>query len=302
MIKGITNFKKFTSMGIALMVSMLSVCLYSSYTMASNTTRSYTYYNANGEVLGYYDIEPLSAPNNNARNTINGIDDRFIDWSKSGVVEILAGGELSTGFVIDNHMIATVAHGVFNEESQECSAISKILLFNSDGSIALEATPVQIHIPNVYGLENPTSNNLNPNHDYAFITIEEDLRSYACFSLAVPFDSFNGDVSATGFPNHVNGEYWVNNGVNNHNMYTSNGQVTEMLDKVIYHTAYLSPGNSGGPLYVTESRNGHTYYSVIGINSGVGGSINTSTRITTDLLHFFYNNPELQRQEAQSNS
>ncbi len=41
------------------------------------------------------------------------------------------------------------------------------------------------------------------------------------------------------------------------------------------------------------SHNGVDYYTVIGIHTTGAGTFNAATRITTDLLHFYKNNPNI---------
>ena len=52
----------------------------------------------------------------------------------------------------------------------------------------------------------------------------------------------------------------------------------------------MTPGDSGGPAYITTSYYGSIYYTVIGINVSEAGTYNIATRITSDLLHFYLNN------------
>lgn len=56
-----------------------------------------------------------------------------------------------------------------------------------------------------------------------------------------------------------------------------------------------SGGNSGGPVYVKTDVGNTTYYTVIGINTYnlKDGISNGGTQMTTELLHFYKNNPYL---------
>ncbi len=64
-------------------------------------------------------------------------------------------------------------------------------------------------------------------------------------------------------------------------------------DMQLYYEAYASGGNSGSPVYITETRNDKTYNTVIAITSAVAADYTIGTRITTDLIHFYYGNPNI---------
>lgn len=283
---------------VAVFMAVLMMILSLSYTNnnqtdAANTTKRYYVYNSKtGVNKGFYDLEPLISSNNNPRYVI-GNDERVIDWTKSGVVKIIdSDGAFGSGFVIAPHVIATAAHCLYNYESRKPKKISKILLFDSNGTQAMSATPSESHIP----LEfiNATASNSNiytTESDYALITVKEDLSNYACFNLGVPLDSFASKqpvVTVTGFPSDK-----YNNGNNQHTMYSGNGIVTNMDDGLMYYNVDTYRGSSGGPTYITESFNGNTYYTVIAINIA-GNSFypqhNIGTCITTDLIHFYNQN------------
>ena len=58
----------------------------------------------------------------------------------------------------------------------------------------------------------------------------------------------------------------------------------------------MSPGNSGGPVYVTEhvcdkyGNNNKIYYSVVAINVAGTDNYNIGTRINGDLIRFYKGN------------
>ena len=58
----------------------------------------------------------------------------------------------------------------------------------------------------------------------------------------------------------------------------------------IYYNTDIVAGDSGAPVYVTNTDGTKT---VIGINNYSGSTYNQGTRITTDILHFVYNNNNL---------
>ncbi len=281
------NRNKIIAVMAAIVVFMVSMCTYSAEANATNTSRTYKVYNAQtgaylqqrDYTLGAFDTYP-NVNSGNARSLIGKYDERLPDWTKSGVCKILLdGGGFGSGFVVDEHIIATAAHCVKN------LAISEILLFNTNGTISLSATPVEYHYPEIYSTDYC---------DYALITVEEDLSDYMCFNLGVALDSFstnNPAVSVTGFSGDLN-----NDNDNTHTMYTGTGAIIDLNSAQIFHTADTGGGNSGGPIYITESRGGHVYFTVIAIHTngehyGVPG--NRGARISTDELQFYYNNPNI---------
>lgn len=251
---------------------------------ADNSSLLYVKYNAKtGAYIGSYTL--YSMPSSDNTRSIIGLDNRVVDWSKSGVVKIVSDvcysdsnepyRVMGTGFVVDEHVIATAGHCVadFN--------IDDILIFNSNGTIAMHATPVEKHFLKAYDDEHTTEN------DYALITVKEDLSDYMCFNLAATSGNIVGNtVKVTGFP----GEH---NNYNTHNMYTGSGTIQSISAKLLTYNADTTAGNSGGPVYITESYNGKTYYSVVAIHTAGGGSSNTGTRMTFDLLHFYANNSNI---------
>lgn len=274
----------------------------------SSSFRVYKRYNATtGAYLGDYSLTTNFSTNSDSDsdsiNTVIGDDDRVVDFTKSGVVKLMTSNNyVGTGFVVDDHTIATAAHCVKGYK------ISAIRLFDTDGNIEQTATPVETHIPQKYIANAQDS----VNYDYALITVSEDLSAYEMFDLGVSLDTAidnNTAVSVTGFPKYINNDY--ENEVNNYtinNMYTGNGVLkyrddttlvinsetkTFYKDSALFYTTDSSGGNSGGPVYVTTSYYGEVYYTVIGIhNYGLGSiNLNSATRMTPELLRFYLSNP-----------
>lgn len=290
----VVNVKKITAVAVAFLLMVLSVSYLSSKSDAANTARKYRIFNAKtGVKIGSdYTLDALPAEDNS--RAVIGEDERVIDWTKSGVVKLMNSNDyLGSGFVVSDHVIATAAHCVYNALLRKPDQISKILLFDNDGNVTLEATPVETHVPCDYITNN--SNGYKAQDDYALITVKEDLSAYACFNLGVPLDSFinsNSVVTVTGFPATWGkpGEEITVNTLTKHMMYSGNGIMNGGDSSSIHYNADMSGGNSGGPVYITESAYGRTYYTVIGINisnSKINPQYNNGTRITTDLIHFY---------------
>lgn len=239
-----------------------------------------------------YTLSAATSTSASSRSIIGGTDSRQVDFSKSGVVKLVYTGtngvSIGTGFVVDSHVIATAGHCAKN-------VINHVYLFNSDGTIALSATPVERHVP--YEHECTRDNRLDYN-DYGLITVEEDLTDYIQFNLGIALDQAvinNQAVSLTGFPEAIQGE--IVNNVRKHTIYTGSGV---LLDSdfpescSMYRLKYdvdTSGGNSGGPVYVTTTYGGNTYYTAIAIHTLTG---NSGVRIDRDIICFYLNNPNIQ--------
>jgi len=283
------TLKSTVSIIAALLIFMLSITFYADRSNATNTSVEYIVFNAQtGEYLRSYTIDPLPE-NVNSREIIES-DDRVVDWSKNGVVKLMHNYlSMGTGFVIGSHTIATAAHCV-RQSVESGYVLTEILLFDNNGNISLRATPVESHCAKYCAVGHT---------DYALITVKEDLTDYMCFNLGITTDNFlegNQEIKTTGFPS-------VGNHNGNHTMYTSIGNViaSNTIDPnnkdVIFFDANIIGGNSGGPLYIEESRCGKKYNTVIGIVSGSGGDAENpyrfANRIDTNTLCFLTRNSNL---------
>lgn len=288
----VVNVKKITAVAVAFLLMILSVSYSGNKSDAANTARTYRIFNAKtGVKIGSdYTLNALPAEDNS--RSIIGDDERVIDWTKSGVVKLMSSDYyIGSGFVVSDHVIATAAHCAYDKFTKKGLPISEILLFDNSGNVTMNATPVQSHIPVDY-INNSSSSSSSSatNYDYALITVKEDLSAYACFNLGVPLDNFvngNSAVTVTGFP----GDYNTNT---THMKYSSNGIICGGNGSLIYYSADTTGGNSGGPVYLTESAYGRTYYTVVAIHTSGGSYQNHGTRITTDLIHFYKRNPNIQ--------
>lgn len=298
---------------------------------AVNENRTYYSYDAkSGAFIEEYELESLNTIDMpSARSGL--IDDRTIDWSKQGVVKIFCTKpdcfERGTGFVVGEHVIATAAHVIRD------SYIDNILLFEGSADDYIQLTPVEYHLPKKYYEEyqkwetseddaKKEAERESRCRDYALITVKEDLSDYMCFNLGVATDAAienNMEVTVTGFPSTVYTPFNFVNDKKTNNMYTGTGILLDMSeymsnyleeykqtsyiedfkyiknkDLIFCYDTYASAGNSGGPVYATESYDGNVYYTVVGINVAGGGSgCRMGVRMTTDLLHFYMNNSYL---------
>lgn len=124
-------------------------------------------------------------------------------------------GYCESDFVVGSHTIATAENCVYLSD-QTCKTITGIKLFNSNGTFSTTTTPVEVH--------NPANYDAASSHDYAMITVQEDLSNYMCFDLGAALD-YSSNVPVSGFPQTVNNQT-VNNGTID-NEFTSTGSLTD---------------------------------------------------------------------------
>ncbi len=293
------NIKKFNVRLSALFVSavVLFVTVFSLSSSqkveAGDITLSYNAHDARtGAYLRTYS---LTVEGTKTRDVI-GTDEREIDFSKNGVVKIITNYSMSTGFVVDEHTIATTMHSVYNQ------AIESILLFDKDGNNTMTITdPVEYHFPVNY-LSFHSVDFSNP-YDYALITVKQSLKDYQCFDLGMVTESFkdkpNNVVSVAGFSGLTHGNTGGNN-YETHRLYRGTGHLTnshaveyDYIDLIDYD-ADASSGASGGPIYVSEEIAGQLYCTVIGIHAYGSGTnppdVNTGVAISPHVLKFLKGN------------
>lgn len=282
-----------------------------------NTAVTYNKFDASTRnLIETYTLESNALPTSVSTYTNEVVDEREPDTKDlKGVVKLVNGSDISTGFIIDAHSIATAAHCVAYSGSSMQLSLDKILIIADNGSVVKTITDIsEVHVPVLYG-----EDGLYDRYDYALITVPQDLSEYACFNLGVMEDGIKGtsrDVYVTGFPREINqsgsddkGE--TVNGRYTHKRYTCIGNVINdvytgeqySMDgtrKFFYNNAFTSSGNSGGPVYVKTTIGNQVYYTVIGIHTNHypyfmhdGYQCGIGTRMTTEMLHFYKNNPNI---------
>ena len=303
--------------GIAILITVIMfVCSMnlgsSADTYSVNTTRSYNVYDAKtGALIDEYTLEPNSYPVSNSANCrgVIGTDDRNNDTYISGVVRVDTNWKIGSGFIVDDHVIATAAHCVWNGTSvtsRNNMLMHCIYIYDANGTkirTISEDDIVEVHVPRAY-INNYSSSSNDPNpYDYALITVSDTLTDISvsadnpnekctCLDLGIMREEFKGSnqvVSATGFPDIVNNIDVA------YDMYTGTGNILADQggwdsSRLICHNIDTSSGNSGGPVYITTQYGGKEYRSVIGIVTCTQGSYNVAVRMTTDLIHFYKNN------------
>ena len=255
----------------------------------TQTSRQYNVYNAVTTLyLRNYTLYVNDSDNTGGTRNIIGIDDRVPATGDIGTVEIITGyynHNIATGFVVGNHTIATAAHVVY-DGSGYTEYMRTITIENANG-VQTELTPVEIHIPADYN-----SNNTNyKEYDYALISVEEDLSNYKSFKIGAVTDNADDDqisMYTVGFP----GDH---NYLNDHfHKYLSTGNISFCNGNTIRYTADTVGGNSGGPVYVSETLNGNTYHTVVGIHTDqFDSTCNQGIRINAPVLKFLIGNSNI---------
>ncbi|MGN1411270.1 MAG: trypsin-like serine protease [Oscillospiraceae bacterium] len=261
--------------------------------LPSQEDRTYYVYNASsGALVDDYVLYKSDVPNISATSTRTIIDDddRVHEPGLSGVLQTSTGG---TAFVIDAHTILTNAHCIFNSEigDQAIGGVSFTAYDSDDNPISIGITPLKYHIPQEFA-ENEEDKS---NYDYAIVTVQEDLSAYVNFKLGVAKNDIysknpNVDIYVTGFGwggTNVNPDLIGVKSTGKGNLIGSNTMTTYN----IRYTTDIIGGDSGSPVYVLNSDS--SIRTVIGINTSQTNSYNFGKRITTDILQFVYNNPNL---------
>ncbi len=226
-------------------------------------------------------------------NSVIGSDSRVENWDNRGVAKIMGNpseeGYLGTGFVVGKHTIATAAHVVFDKSKGTANKLTGILLFDKEQNWH-SVTPKEIHIPTSF------KNTSTSGFDYALITVENDLSAYMSFNLGTITDKADDNqisIESVGFPQKSNNSGVINDGDDHTEMYSTGVIKSCSVNGVFYHDADTSPGNSGGPIYKTETLNGQTYHTVVGIHIASGSGYNVATRLDAQVLKFFNGNDNI---------
>lgn len=276
------------------LVSVVAACMMAFYGMASYITadafyEKSIYYMINyktGQTKKYtLDVDLPIFDGNGGATRAAWLDNRVPDQETS-VVQIPAIG--GSGFIIDNHIIATAAHCIYDVNNHSFVSNMRVDIYDENCTKVLKTLyPKEGHIATKF-----TSNKASM-YDYALLYFEEDLSEYGMFSLGVPTDAFmisGVSVTVSGFPQSTSSDPTVNCT----KRYKSTGSITlisdELFDHQIQCKAFASGGDSGGPIYTEQNFNGSIYHTVMGIFTSHGTEDSFGVRITSTLLVFYYNN------------
>ncbi len=269
--------------------------------------RTYLVYNFESDVITneYTLTLPLQYPSTYYLPGIAGIDDREV-YANSGIVYLsIDGAYRGTGFVVNDHTIATAAHCIYGKNQStpgEGTFVSDldVRLYDNNGNHVKTVSVAEAHVPTAYR----DCNYLSERHmyDYALLTVSEDLSSYEHFKvgelLSSAATSGTFDVYAAGFPSKLMNDDGTTTSAMNE-LYIGAGKVTYDNGHLFAHTADTTGGQSGGPVFTSMSYtvgtdDPITFNTAIGIITGATGSStgsNRSTKFTAEHLQFYRNNP-----------
>lgn len=247
--------------------------------------------------------EPVPYSIIGADNRVNADDDTAI----VKLVDPTTGNGIASGFIVDDHVIATAVHCVYTGlEFRDLS----IRIIDENNNLIKTVSPKYIHVPKeaIYN-----TNSIRGTHDYALLYVEEDLSEYGAFQLGVATDEYidnHGSVVVSGFPGDLPENYTGQSGdirfKASGNFYRSS--VSPYNNYRCFYDADAVGGNSGGPVYVEEGfkvgDKWYKYKTVVAIHSGGCASFslnynyfdpeyNSGVTITPDILNFYYSNSYL---------
>lgn len=273
------------------------ICNQQQYEMCNNESRKYIKYDVNKGRKELYTLNKLETylPNQqNSRDRYDNVRDYenintvFLNYDKGGY---------GSGFIVDDHIIATAAHCVYDDEEIVSDFTIKIWDENCS-KILKEIKPKEIHFPELY---TSTLGGEESNYDYALVYVDEDLSEYGIWSLGTVTDSENSanDFYSSDKELIVSGFTKLNDneGIKR---YYSRGEVVDFTsnpneshNKKAYRINCLadsSGGKSGGPMYYEYNYKGDIYKTVVGVYTGGTEKNSWSVRITPTLLQFYRNN------------
>jgi len=289
------HYKKILSCLVSGVLFFSMSSSFSSSVDASTGTRYYRRHDcSSSNPASYYPYSlyfSSSLTSSELPRTIIGNNDMVRDYDTS-VVRLSCGG---TGFIVDEHTIATAAHCVYSSNAFLDIDIS---IIDTDNSVIDTIEPTYIHVPSAY--ISPPQGQSSSYYDYALISVEENLHDYGMFQLAVARDNYianSGSVVVSGFPqSYPSGYSNADWGIRFKASGTLNSSYSSNNYR-LWYTADTAGGDSGGPVYVQEGVSANNtlyeYKSVIGIHTNgtyEGGSYNSGVRITDDILKFYYEN------------
>lgn len=240
------------------------------------------------------------------------------DPNETAVVKLTKtdGNLIGTGTIIDDHIIATAAHCVYDCGEHAFRDLN-IKIVGSGYTEIASYSPSYIHIPKEYTIGDPKYAD-----DYALIYVEQDLSQYGKFELGYALDMFVTErsglfsVKVSGFPGSLSPDY--NKNLDDDEQFlrrvernVSEGNIRGDLnvyensniaipDIMKYNTETL-PGDSGGPAYIEETYeiNGQEYSckTMVGIHvaglQDIPSRYGWSRRIKAEQLYFYRSNTNL---------
>lgn len=237
------------------------------------------------------------------------------DPDETAVVKLTKtdGNLIGTGTIIDDHIIATAAHCVYDCDEHAFRDLN-IKIVGSGYTEIASYSPSYIHIPKQYSMSGSSI------YDYALIYVGADLSQYGKFEIGLALDSFAADntgeyrVKVSGFPANQSTQYNPDVPLNQQNIqqiqrYVSEGNIDgntncstgSVNQNIMWYFTNTFNGDSGGPAYIDETYTindvEYNCKTMVGIHiSGLNyttHNLGWSRRITADQLYFYRSNTNL---------
>lgn len=287
------SIKKLTALALTtavMLVVIVSTAIVPALADSGADTRRYRKYNyATGNYTTYNLTVDYDADYSvNVRGIIGGTNE-MVESSETAVVRIVyPNGIGATGFIIGKNLIATAAHCVYDEEGLKSFTVQAI----DENENVTNYNPLFCHIPTQVDSDHLA-------YDYALIELDSNvnLLEYGRFYLGLATDEFiksDAKVENAGFP--------YMNGISNVRYETTEGELfyrphDSYADRRLFYDNDTVGGNSGGPVFITETmQSGDVYKTVIGIHTTGEYNdnniiYNSGIRITSPILKFYMGNP-----------
>ena len=257
---------------------------------AASKTRTYWRHDYSSTNLSSHYEYTLTLDSTNNARTIFKPNDMVRDYDDTAVVRIDGPG--GTGFIVDDHIIATAAHCVYSQKYDRFENF-KISIIDKNNNVIKTISPKYAHINKDFTKYEDYKGN-SSNYDYVMIYVNEDLSAYGKFNLGVALDSYadkKGSVIVSGFPQEYPDGYkdadW---GIR----FKASGNIVSKNSYMLDYNADTSYGDSGGPVYIEEGIvvNGklESYKTAIAINV-CHSSYNSGVRMTAETLKLYGDNP-----------
>ena len=286
------------------------------YTLPDDSTRTYLKYTCDTGVTTSYTLSNSTASSNaDFDYPIATVSEEFDNENTNVVQFSIHNGDntyIGSGFVINDHIIATAAHCVYNRTNNNFVDEITVNIYNEQA----EAKPENLiasfeaeayHIPSLY-LNGSGTYSHYYNYDYALLYVGtdsqgNDLLDYVSpWQFAIPSLEFSeaetGQLTTSGFTfyniDNDDGDEYAR--------FYSTGPVSDFIKETgatqyspnlrIASLASNKGGKSGGPMYYTSTYNNTVNKSVAGISISIyTNSCTWGTKINPTLLRFYKQNP-----------
>ncbi|MCC5874643.1 MAG: trypsin-like peptidase domain-containing protein [Candidatus Sumerlaeia bacterium] len=219
-------------------------------------------------------------PDNDDRTRVTNTESFPFNATTYMTMDFPQGRFRGSGALVSPHTVLTCGHNVFDLEEEEWSSEVTVApgqyQLTNGGSVSRPfgtRNAVNVATFSAYLNSNPNTNQ-RFDHDIGAAFIENPFGQVTTYyPLEFAYGGQQGStVNALGYPGDVQGS-------GSFAQWLSTGQVLNMLNRQIIHNLYVSPGNSGGPLYTFNPTTGSRR--IVAIVTWQGTSTTGSTRLVS---------------------